>query len=117
MNKKNTIIFIVINIINFIIFVINIISMIYYFNNHTTNLFTLCGIINLIDIFFLSQCKGLPFTIALSIGSSFIFKNLWLGICFGTMLENIFSFIGSGLIYLFSFIKLSKYENQKNNEE
>lgn len=111
MGKKNTIAFIVINIIEFIVFIINLIAIIFYFNNKTTDLFTLCGIINIIDILFLSQGKGLPFAIALSIGSSIVFKNLWLGICFGTILESLFTFIFGMIFYIFAFIASKKSEN------
>lgn len=111
MDKKSTTMTILSNIIPLGIIIFNIYVFI-KFRNGDTSLLTLCGIINIIDMFFCITTrngKAILLLIPLCIYNSVKYKSVWTGICLALLLENILAYI----FYIIPFLLILAFK--KNN--
>lgn len=107
MDKKSTAMTILSNIIIPLGIVIFNIYVFIKVRNGNTSLLTLCGIINVIDMFFhitYKNGKALFLLIPLFIYNSIKYKSVWIGICLALLLENILAYIFSVILFLLSLI-------------
>ena len=111
--KQKLIVGVVINIISIFLVILNIYVFIQYKNGNTDYL-TLTGILNLIDLFFLSAGKGFFFSIFCILIALFHTKNIWVGICLGLCFENIIMYI-LGILYLLFIFVISLFSKKDSS--
>ena len=112
MNKEDSEIKqVIITIIQLLILAFNVYVFIRYLQKDTS-LFTIAGILNLIDIFLFSGGKGIGILIPLTIGSYIVFKEIWFSICFATIIDTVLCCFLSIPVYMLTFASLFKKDKE-----
>lgn len=111
--NKSVIVTIIANILALSLFIFNIIALIHYYN-HDLSLLTICGVLNIIYFILLADGRNLVYIIILCIGSYFVTKDIWYGICYGLSLSNIFSSIFGIILTIYHAISIKKYSTKKD---
>ncbi len=96
--------------------IFNVVVFIMYFNNElSSQILTISGILNIIDLIFFSRGKGCLPVIFLFLGSLIAIKDIWKSLCFALIIENIFSLTFGIILLIFNLIISAKSTNVVND--